>query len=651
MQGRPLTTVVLAAAFLFAVLTAGFGGGGIAGTSICEWDRILPDKTESYRGCCIGDSRKIRGDEWATSLPFVFAQCRSPDFFPRVNRRLNGGMDMFVQTPSAPVWDWTVPGQFHNWGYFLFDARHGLAWCWWSRYILLPLFAFLFFVQWCRDDKLIAAAGALAVALGAPTQWWDTTIPYHLTYFFATLVFAERILGARRFIWAAFAALGLFVAATSYCFINYLPFSMLLLPVLAVLFVFVCRSTTTPGGGRRARYALMLAVAVGVAAELCYFFAVHGDVLALIRDSAYPGARVSKGGSFNVICQRALLDWVSAFSAFRWDFAKLNQCEGAEYIGLWLPVVGGLAAIVWRRRKICGNLVVLALIALVFLLWASAIWPAALARLTGLSRIPMKRATVIAGFIMLVAALRLLALNDKPGGVGTRMAAALVGLCLLARIVAFAEQPSILKWFCSSGGMMVRFQIVCILSFAVIWGLLTSRRRLFTCSLVAFSCMTGLMVHPLFAGVSPVYDKQLSRKILEIDRMRPGRWIGNRPIIVQLPMALGLDAYSGTQQYCDIAFWSHVDPKGSYRYIWNRYAHRVIVDLEGLQTPDTRRMQNTVFFSLDERRTRALGIDYIIWRGNPLCLPWLREVARVGQDGIYEVLEASAFENGAGSMP
>ena len=624
---------------LFAAIVFGVGLGGVSGSSIHEWDGIVPGKTDSYRGWIVGKSRYVRGDEFKVSLPFVLAQCRSKEFFPRVNRLVNGGTDMFIQTPCAPVWDWTVFGQFHNWGYFLFGADCGLAWSWWSRYMLLPLFAFLFFVKWCDGDKMVAAAGSAAVTLGAPTQWWDTTVPYHLVYFFATLVFESALVSARSRVGTVLAGFGLFVSATSYFFVNYMPFTLMLMPALVLLSVYVWSSAGF-SGKKGFRYAVLAVVMAGIAAELCYFFAVHRETLELVADSSYPGNVIRRGGSFNTLCQRIVFDWLSLCSAYVGKaYPNANQCGMSEFIGLWIPVAFVSIASIFRRR-VCWHSVCLVVFATILLLWVSMVWPAPIARWTGMSKILPSRASVISGFVVIVVALRQVATAAAGrDGVGRRLAWIALAAFLLVRFVAFAEVPDALKWMTCDGGMAVFLEVACILSLCVVWGLLTESRRLFATALAAFSVVTGIFVHPLSSGTSPIDDKELSKKILEIDERKPGRWIANEWVLSMLPMALGLDSCSGTQMYCDEPFWKCVDPDAKSRSTWNRYAHRKIVDLVGRAETRNQRQLDMVYFSLDEDKTKALGIRYVIWRGKPLKLPWLKQIARIRNDGIYEVID------------
>lgn len=66
-----------------------FVGIGLHGSSVGEWGKVFREKTDSYSFDQIGVSRGIRVDDWCVSQPFIFAQCASEEYFPRINRNVN----------------------------------------------------------------------------------------------------------------------------------------------------------------------------------------------------------------------------------------------------------------------------------------------------------------------------------------------------------------------------------------------------------------------------------------------------------------------------------------------------------------------------------------------------------------------------------
>ena len=638
-----ITTIAIVV--VFAVLTIGFGNGGISGNSIREWDRIIPDRTEDYVGWTIGASRAIRTDEWAVSIPFVMAQCAAKEFFPRVNPRINQGMDMFVQTPCPPVLDWTVFGQFHNWGYFLFGFDHGLAWAWWTRYLLLPFFAWLFLLRWCFGDRLISIVGAFAVTLGGPTQWWDTTIPYMLSYMFAALVFLERVLHAKNVFAVVASGFGAFVAISSFFLVMYPPFTMLLLPLFATL---SCCFVKSPEREHRGlRIMVVLLAVVGVLAELGCFFAFHKDTLQIIAGSSYPGARFETGGSFLRLCDRTLTDWMSLWAAFVPPHPRLNHSSASGYIGLFIPLTAGVAWLVYHRglRK-CGLCVVSIFYAAVLLAWVACRWPHCLARFTGFYAILPNRASTIEGLVVLVAGLRYSSLVRKYKiSLPRYLIVAVLLTYLLCRSVALWYSADTMEYFFGTTASSFRFSSALFLTTLVSIALISGFRRLFAIALLVFSMITGMCVHPLSEGIAPLRDKVLVHTIIALDRETPGRWFSNDRFLAQIPVALGLDAYSGTQVYCDRRFWEVVDPEEAYIDSWNRYANRYVRDFNGTENICIK--GNALQFSLDETKVRALGIRYLLLKNDETQKPsWLRLRFAVGNVGIYEIVQCTSDEDG-----
>jgi hypothetical protein len=638
---------------LFLASFAALVVSGVHGFSTGCWNDLVPDTLPSYSRRALGTDRPIRADEWNVSTPQVLAQCAAPGFFPRVNPRVGGGTDMFLATPCNPVWDWTVPGQFHNWGFFLFGAERGLAWNWWCRFLGIPLFAYLFFLGWLGRDRLLSATAALAVSLGAPTQWWDTTLPYILLYFFASLVFLGELFrrpnGPGR---KTFAAAGLFVSLSSYAFAGYPVWELLLLPPFVALAWETARSENreTAGGPRpaRARPFWFLAAALAlVAAEFLYFSSVHAETLRIVAGSAYPGGRVCMGGSFPAFLRHAGLDVVSVFlpyGAFRPDlasFAETNACRAARF---FVPGTALLSLVFFRRRfalRLAASDAVLAAWGAAALLWSAVPFPRWLAKATGFWMFPAHRAEVAAGFVFLLLAFRLFSRAETPPS-GRRAFAAAVAAAASAAALAALLLPGGLAGFSASRSGIVFLLAGVLIVAAVSWGLAAQDRRFFCGGYLVLSLAGGLAVHPLSRGLSPLRDKELAALVREVDARDPGRWMGNISPTGNFLLAQGLDCLPGTQQYADPGFWKALDPDGSRERNWNRYAHR-LVDVSPdepslIESPTV----DSVRFSVNERQLRALGVRHLVWSGRKLREPWLKYEGRSRLHFVYTVLPAAA---------
>ena len=635
------------AVLLFAALVA----AGVHGFSLGVWDRYVPDTIPSYSRFLVGADRPVRSDEWCVSTPHVLAQCAAPEFFPRVNPRVNGGTDMFLSTPCNPVWDWTVPGQFHNWGYFLFGAERGLAWNWWCRYLGIPLFAYLFFLGWFGRDRVLAATAALAVALGAPAQWWDTTMPYLLLYFFAGLVFLRPVVSpGTRAPAKAFASAGLFVSLASYAFAGYPPFAILLFPAFLVLGWQTLRPEDPPKAVAPPSRPPVLsnprfwlaAILVALAAEFAYYAAVHSETLRTIAGSAYPGKRIVLGGSFQEFLRHRVLDAVCPFFSwpgFKADPALWNEtnvCRAARWFvpGTGLAVLFALrwpASVRLRRSDW-----LLAAAGLWLSAWSAVHFPRRLALASGLFPFPAHRTEVVAGFYFLLFAFRAFSRSGGPAPDRRRPAALAAAVS-----VAFLAWGALIPggtggFFTTLAGIpfLVAAAVPCA---AVTAGLVSGSRWLFCGGYAVLSIAGGVAVHPLSRGISPLKDKELAALVREVDGRDPGRWMANDWTTGNFVLAQGLECIPGTQQYANADLWRIIDPDSSREGEWNRYAHR-IVSLTTNEVNDIKADSDVLRFTVNERNLRDLGVRHLVWSGKKLYEPWLRYEGRSRLRFVYTLV-------------
>lgn len=645
MSNRTVCRVFAAA---FAVLLA----LGVHGFSIGRWDSVMDGRTDGSSFFQIGKPQPLRSDEWMVSLPLVQAQCRSPDRFPAFNRDvLPVPVDVFAMTPPCPVLDWTLPGQFSNWGYFLFGFDRGLSWSWLSRYLLLPLAAYLVFLRWTRNDRAVSAVAAAFVWLGAPTQWWSTTVPYLLLHFFGTILFAGALRTAERPLRAVAAGAGLFVCATSFLFSFYPPFQWPLLVLLAGC-ARLGPADAPPARGRRTRAAVFAAVAALVAAELLYAGLVHAETFRTVAASDYPGGRISTGGPFRSGIGLQLHKFIALFDSFR-SPGRTNACELAEFFVPVLPLAAALALRIRRaglpRRAVpalavCGGL----------LLWTLVRTPAVVARWTGLAFVPPQRAAVVLGFGLSVGLFVLFAANRRRGvRASIPVALALAAGCSALAFAAVLATPDVRGWFFLEGDRRPGLLAAAILLHGAIgFGLLRASRRVFLPACLAAAVLSGWFVHPVCRGAAPMRDGafvDLARRI-EAEHGR-GTWIAPDEYVQNGLAGNGFRVLGGVHCHAHPELWRIVDPDGVWKHVWNRYAH---VQLAVTDTPVSfPRLLNPAKFiwNLSAPDAAALGVDYLVeGRDGRDVPPWKTPVGELGNRVVYR-LDRNAAARAAGPPP
>lgn len=495
----------------------------IHGVSLESWNVIVQDATPSYRYPSIGANRGIRSDEYAVSVPLVMAQCAHPGFFPRINERCGGtGMDMFISTPPTPVWDWTVVGQAANWGYFLFGFEHGLSWNWWLRYLLEFLFALEFFVIWLDGDRALAFVGALAVTLGAPTQWWTTTVPYLNLFFFASLVFLNKLFSWQQIAARLAAGMGLVVSLCSFSFSFYPPFQFLygvaLLLLGAEMVWLACRAADQRI--RACSWLVLALAALALAAEWCYFLSVHQETLSRMVASSYPGARCCLGGSLRKHLDMQAWKFVSLFTSFR-PVGFRNACVVSAF---FVPTIAWFCATIRFGRAFARNSPFGAAVAAwvaVILLWMAFSWSETLARQSFFSKIPIERAAVVSGFLLLLLVFKTaqVVMRDKQTCSKILVAGC---LCLSYGLLAVSllVNPALRHYFVGTAPLrgVAMLALGILLLAAVTVSLLRANRRMFLGAYAVVALLSGAFVNPISQGAAPLMHKQLGEAIHAVVR-------------------------------------------------------------------------------------------------------------------------------------
>lgn len=624
------------------------------GVSLDFWDHAVKDTTPDYRYWSIGKDRPIRSDEYVVSLPMVMAQCGHPGFFPRVNERINGtGMDMFVTTPPCPVWDWTVIGQAANWGYFLFGFERGLSWNWWIRYLLLFLFALEFFLIWLRDDAPLAFAGALAVTLGSPTQWWMTTVPYIELFFFASLVFLHKLFSWRS-LWAQMSAgIGLLVSLSSFGFSFYPPFQLLYLAIMLPLAFAMVRHERCFSLRRPAPWVALGAVLVALGGVWWYFLATHWETLREIADSAYPGARIFVGGSLRQFFGTQTWKLINLFTPWR-NVTFSNACEISVFFAPMIALFV-VVAHAWRvLKREMSALLILAVLGLMMLGWTAFRWPEWLARATLLSHIGPHRMVMVASFLFLLMTFKVFSVCEKRGVTVGWLATALALSCSLAALVSsLMSAPQLLGYYLNRRpGLGILMLIVGgTLLVATSFALMRTQRRCFMASYVAVALLSGALVHPFSIGASPLRDKQLAVRIHDvIAEHGDGLWLCNDPYVAQFAGAHGARVLNGVHQAPNPGLWRAIDPDGRYQNAWRRYAHfsaRIVPHCD-VRAEVKRQTNSQVTWYLDRQAVERLNVKYLLWAGGKVREPWVDYIGRVRLNFIYEVPANETPSSGEG---
>jgi len=603
--------LALALALLFAA--------GVAlhlhGYSISAWRPFLHDPSPPAE-ILLGSARAIRSDDWNVIVPLSLAQRASQPHFAVENDLIGLGQNALVPFP-LPVAHPATLFRPATWGWFL-GADAGLAWQWWSQ--LLGLFGAMallaYAVAWraARDRAGVAlATAALFVASPFVLFWSLRTASVPAFGALAAAAFLG-VASARRP--AAIVAFGVLLGWAAACFALelYPAFQvpvLLVVGALALALAWERRETVAWRDHATLRVAA-LAIGVGMAASaLALLFASAGDAIEAMRNTTFPGRRISTGGD------RAFFELVGTNLALAWrveDWGPFhNLCETATCFLFGAPLAaaalarrdrnGGLGAFEWVAL---AAVVALALHAVVGI-------PEWLARATGFSLVPGRRSMVALGLADALLAARLLA---RPGGVGADRNVAIAVGAGWAALLAFAASraAAVLPELPFGFGVATAAANGAL----VAWAARARRGALPLAVAAAASLAVSFWFNPLVRGGSDLLrESPIAREVLAIDAGLDGasRWVSfGGPQLPNLFRAIGVHAVNGLHPIPQPALWEQLDPSGASRQKWNRYAHLALVAWRR-PTVGVRMLSNdTLIVNVNPRAPalRELGVTHML---------------------------------------
>ncbi len=602
-------------AVLFALLVSLH----LHGFSISIWrqwiDGSPPDEV------LLGTPREIRIDDYAVILPLAFAQERHDPPFPVVNTLIGQGQNMLIPF-SLPVWHPVTLFRPDTWGFFL-GADTGMAWRWWSRTLGLFAVAWLLLLVVTRGDRVLSAFGALFLVESPFFQFWALR-PASETIHAGLLVLAALgIAFARRPRWIVLGGLLLGYAAVGFVLALYPPFQVPLAYVALLLFGalgFAHRDALDLRAQARWRALALLLAAVIAVSGVALFFGAAGDAIERMRNTVYPGHRLSLGGG------RSLADLLAASIGaplLVTDYgALLNACEAA---GFWLlsPVL--LAAVVWRwaasGQRPDGVVLALAGAWVALVLHATTQMPAWLARASLWSLVPGHRSVIALGVVEVLLVARLLSLAPPTYGSRRVVLSLAWGVAVAALGVALSKElPDI-----QLAGVLVFALANAVLA----WIALAPRRPwIGMAAVAAASCAVSAWFNPLVRNGSEVLrDSELARAVIEADQEQEGAsvWVAFAPVgLANLFRAIGVHSVNGVHTVPQLELWKAIDPGGVEEDAYNRYAHVVFGAAQSLQPTFVQRSSDAfrVLVNPASPALQELGVTHVL-----VDSPQAREIA------------------------
>lgn len=540
-------------------------------SSIGLWETVYPD-AEVTQMIDLGTPKRIRSDEWRVHTPWVLNQVLSGN--PIRNQNVGGELSpVFTALPVEGVIG--LP-QAKLAGFRLFGVEVGFSWWWaYKTFVLIASFLWLCLLL-TRGNLAASILGSAWVYTSSFTQWWFSSLLPEIMIAFALGMIGAiyALLSSGR--WHIVAGCLLVVYATTNLLLHLYPPFIVPLAYLGMFiligYVVQYRAVSLPRHRPWFRSAALLGAFAVLTAYGLLFLVQASDTIEAMRNTVYPGQRVS--GSGGVPLAKLLYGFFEPLRLGETSFPlpPTNASEASSFV-LLAPIA--LLVVPWNAliRRGSALLVALGSFCVVAMAWVAFEIPAPLERLmqfAGWSLVTPKRAVLALGIGSILACVMLFArtqqgrepLRSEPV---RRMSVVAVGLAVVAIGWGLSQvDPGFFTW-----------KVVAIGAIATTFlaaGVALGRSALLATG-IAMYALTTMAVNPLVSGISAIWEKPVLLAAKRTGGSAADRWvvIGDTNFAQGLK-AHGLDVFAGSQFLPDRESIAILDPTGTYEKVWNRYS-------------------------------------------------------------------------------
>ena len=568
---------------ILTVVLLGLTAFRISGSSIGIYHEIFYGKQANDPNLLYGDPQPIRSDEWLVNTQLILAQ--DANDYQNINENIGTSRDMSFNI-DVPSKDWSAPFKPQNLVFFVLPFEYAFAFKWWVLLYLLVLAAYFFTLRLFPGKRLLAALAALGFGFSPFIFWWylnGTMSP--LIYGFFIILVVMRILNGEPAVFLkklgirySYALYVLLLAYLLVCFglVLYPPFQI---PVAIAVAVFLFGYLLQKYSDKKEKKTLIaqrlsvIIMAIVVAGGVMFtFLNTHKEPFERISNSIYPGKRVVGSGTLEpkFVLSSYLQPQLQRDS--RANFYYNNPSEASNFILIMpLLLLPGLFLIGYewvKKRRIDWLLV--SLQAGCLLLLARVFVPAgdAFYKLLYLHVVPNERLLIGIGFIGFLHMKKMDLVrfaNWRQKTLTIAYSAAWFAVLVWLGLQIRQEYPK----FISSLILIAAGASV----FVLIPTLILFKKKLLAMILFfGFSLFSVYGINPLYVGLGPIKDSQLSTQIKALSKENDTWATLDHIYFENFGFINDRDSITGVQFYPDPAFWQQVAGP-QHDYIYNRYAH------------------------------------------------------------------------------
>lgn len=563
----------------------------ISGSSLALWGSFLGD--EPFNGTLFGTPRIVRSDEWEVFTPFSFSQVTTGNH--AISHAIRGTSTDVTMVYAQPSLCLATAFRPFLWGYLVLGASRGLAFYWCSRAILLVLVSYECMLLLANGKRGYAAYGALLVGFAPIIEWWFAVNGTAELFIFGQglVLSLHHLLRAHstpaKWAWSALLAwlLG------CYALIFYPSWQVPLVYVFGSLGVWVLACWV------QERKGMVLASLRGLIPPLIIcvvlFCGLAGvsvlqawDVIQAEASTVYPGSRSSVGGGYIHILSHVATPMLSTL----WpELFTPNPCETAAFISLFpLGIVLSIVTLVRQKmRSKRLDVCTVAMLCAYALLFAYGMvgFPPFLAKITLLSHAQTGRLPLAIGYLDIALLVRAIALRDvrnehqqvEPSrGLTASLLSLVCIFSLAACYLAMASSlfPDLMSSLTAKATLVLA---TTLLSLPVVLpsSVLNNRgssRQAWLVSSAALVVAVGMCVNPIQHGANTLLQSPTLQSVKEIVQKDPdATWVTDSSVMGQACITVGAPTITCVNVYPNLELWHKLDPNGTNKDKYNRYAH------------------------------------------------------------------------------
>ena len=577
-----------------------------------------------------GVARSIRSDEWGVWTPLMLSQ-EALGFQNVIDTTSIDHLDpTWISVGGVPAFSIALFFKPFYLGFLTFGAEKGMAFLFSCRISLLFLVSFELAEYYTNREHVLSFTAATMVALAPYIQWWFSQSVSEVLIFGQGMILSfisiteapkkkDRIIAAALFAYM----LGCFIL------ISYIGWLISMLCLVIPILVYEYKKNRKISGClfRDTNYKYGIAFLIVCLTMIGVIVSYSWETLLSVKNSVYPGSRVSRGGEGFYI-PSFISGVYNIFLPFTLPTIN-NQCECAGWI-TFAPT-GTILCIynmIKYRKKDYVALICLSLEACCYFFNIVGV-PEWFAKITFLSLIT--KYSIVLGIAEVILLIRGISQKEQYTIRQSLWVSLLLAFIQLFCISRFFET----NFFLSAFILLIHF----VVNYAIFRSSRAKGVSFVSVILVFMAILGGAFVNPLQSGIQ---TKELSL-VQDIEAIQDNNavWLveGEFPYYNNIPLVAGKKVVNSTQYYPNPEFWARIDKNSENKEIYNRFCH-ISTSLTDTETSFELLGADYIRINLYAKELLDLGVTHVLTK-NQYPLEWggIRWKESKVSDGffVYEI--------------